>query len=133
MFNIHATNDASRCRNCGREFADHNYVKDSIDKYKCPHPGQDAVYGGFHGGDPRNFHPDGECTTDSERAAHKKACELFDEAEAKGIEPTPEACPSGWKELGGTRVHVFSCPYGLGMNVHEYDQFFEAFETDGVA
>lgn len=38
-------------------------------------------YGNFHGGDPRNFHPDPECSTEAEREAHRKACEAWERGE----------------------------------------------------
>ena len=46
-----------RCCNCGREFADHNYVANSINKYVCPIPGQDVHYG-YRASD--DFMPDPE-------------------------------------------------------------------------
>lgn len=118
--------DSDSCINCGEDFADHNYVKDSIDKYECPHPHTEAVYGGFHGGDPRQFHPDAEECTDSEIESHRAACELWDLAEARGETPTPEACASGWRKLqDGTLIHVLKRPYGIGIMTHESVQHFE--------
>ncbi len=78
-------------------------------------------YGHFPGGDPRKFHPDGEDSNSPEEIAnHKAACKLWDEAEARGEKPTPEACPSGWIDLGGGRsIHILNSPYGLG--IYEYD------------
>ncbi len=38
----------------------------------------ETTYGYFPGGDPRNFHPDPECCTPVEMAAHKAACEAWD-------------------------------------------------------
>ena len=124
--------DTDRCQNCHREFAEHNYVKDSIDKYKCPVPRQESGYGGFNGGDPRNFHPDYECSTEKERENHRKACDLWDEAEARGESPTPEKCPSGWifDDNGKAVAHVFRTPYGLGIYTYSYETFFEAREVD---
>jgi len=37
----------------------------------------ESGYGGFPGGDPREFSPDPECSTDAERAEHERACLLF--------------------------------------------------------
>lgn len=90
-----------KCGNCGCEFAEHDYVKDSIDQYKCPHPHTEGGYGFFHGGDPRNFFPDGECCSPQEIENHKRACELWDEAEARGETPEPEACPAGFMTTTG--------------------------------
>lgn len=120
------------CHNCGRDFADHNYVKDSIDQYACPYPRVETSYGAFHGGDPRQFHPDGECCTPEEAANHKAACELWHEAEARGETPEPESCPSGWiyDEDGKAIAHVLRCPYGIGIYQYEFEQFFEAQELE---
>lgn len=41
----------------------------------------EASYGGFHGGDPRDFHPDPECSTEDERARHRGACEAWNRGE----------------------------------------------------
>lgn len=38
-------------------------------------------YGGFHGGDPREFSPDLECCTAAEIAAHAAACEAVERGE----------------------------------------------------
>lgn len=36
---------------------------------------EESHYGFFIGGDPRDFSPDPECSTEQERAAHKAACD----------------------------------------------------------
>lgn len=42
-------------------------------------PGEpEQAYGAFPGGDPRNFTPDPECSTEVEREAHRRACALWD-------------------------------------------------------
>ena len=76
----------------------------------------EVIYGFFHGGDPRNFYPDYECCSPKEISDHKAACELWDQAEARGEEPTPEACQSGWHTdpETGARYHVLKSPYGIG-------------------
>ena len=124
--------DTTRCENCHQEFADHNYVKDSITKYRCPHPHQETVYGGFHGGDPRKFHPDGESCSPKEIENHRRACQLWNEAESRGETPTPEKCPSGWiyDEAGAAVAHVLRMPYGIGVMVYEFQTFFEPREHD---
>jgi len=119
------------CRNCHQEFADHNYVPDSIDKYACPYPQQESVYGYYAGGDPRSFSPDGECCTPAELKNHRKACELWNIAEADGYTPTPEKCPSGWLDDGkGNRVHVLRAPYGIGIQTIEFESYFEPIDFD---
>lgn len=48
---------------------------------------EEVGYGYFPGGDPREFHPDPECSSEAERAAHKAACEAADRGEP--IAPLP--------------------------------------------
>jgi hypothetical protein len=122
----------SRCANCNREFADHNYIPDSIDQYQCPYPAQESMYGHFHGGDPRNFHPDYECCSEEEIANHRKACNLWNASEAKGETPEPEKCPSGWiyDDDGKPLVHILRAPYGIGVYTIEMEQFFEPRNDD---
>jgi hypothetical protein len=79
-------------------------------------PREEPVYGHYTGGDPRTFHPDGECCTETEIENHKAACKLWDEAEARGETPTPEACPSGWN--ADHTVHVLRAPYGIGVQTY---------------
>lgn len=124
--------DTTRCVNCGAEFADHNYVPDSMTKYKCPRPHQECGYGFFCGGDPRDFHPDHECCDAKEIENHRHACELWDEAEERGETPEPEKCPSGWvyDAEGKPLMHVLRAPYGIGTYTMEWEQFFEAVEHD---
>ena len=52
----------------------------------------ETSYGGFYGGDPRNFSPDPECSTETERTAHAAACAEWD----KGNEITIEADRCMW-------------------------------------
>jgi hypothetical protein len=42
----------------------------------------DQSYGSFHGGDPRDFSPDHECSTEAEREAHRLACIEAEASEA---------------------------------------------------
>lgn len=72
---------------------------------------EDGVYGFYLGGDPRKFCPDSDGCTPEELAAHKAACEKWDEAEAKGEKLEPDPCGSGW--ISPT-VHVTRSAYGLG-------------------
>lgn len=120
------------CANCGRDFADHNYVKDSIDKYLCPVPGQEVIYGGFCGGDPRTFYPDAPECMERELTAHREACLLWDEAESRGETPEPEKCPSGFifNDDGICVGHVLRMPYGIGTHAIEFEQFFKPREHD---
>lgn len=52
---------------------------------------QDSHYGGFTGGDPRNFFPDMEMCSEEEIANHKKACEAWDKGKP---EESPQKPPS---------------------------------------
>jgi hypothetical protein len=54
-------------------------------------PHQHTAYGSFHGGDPRSFHPDGECSSDEEREAHRAACARWDQAAREGRSVVEEA------------------------------------------
>jgi hypothetical protein len=117
--------DTTRCTNCGREFSDHDYVKDSIDKYKCPAPMQsEPYYGYFVGGDPRTFHPDGEMCSEEEFANWKKACDEANRIEASRDLP----CPSGWvtDDSGRAVAHILRAPFGIGSGWYEFETFFEA-------
>lgn len=73
----------------------------------------DQVYGSFIGGDPRDFSPDSECSTDEERAAHKADCAAWDRGERTysvqhGRVTTPLE--------GGGLVSASFAGYGLGVN-----------------
>lgn len=121
-----------RCNNCHHEFADHEYVKDSITVYRCPVPHVESGYGGFHGGDPRKFFPCGEDSTPEEIANHRKACILWNECELTGVTPEPEKCPSGfiYDDDGKCIAHVLRMPYGVGVYTAEFEQFWEPMERD---
>lgn len=74
-----------------------------------------SMYGGFHGGDPRNFHPDPDCSTEEERANWRKACADFTSAEARGEHPVLGDTHSiGRTEDGRFLFHVACNPFGLG-------------------
>lgn len=120
-----------RCANCHREFADHDYVPDSIEEYRCPVKQQDSGYGFSHGGDPRKFFPSHEECSPDEIANHRKACELWDEAEERGETPEPEKCPSGWiYNKAGERVgHILRSPYGIGCYTFEYETNWEPMDA----
>lgn len=116
--------DTDRCANCYKEFADHNYVPDSIDQYKCPVPVTHSGYGFFSGGDPRNFFPDHESCSPEEIANHKRACEA---AEKHGL--TDLECPSFFfKDDNGNVGHVLKAPFGIGSYTIEMESYFEPLE-----
>lgn len=80
-------------------------------------------YGAFHGGDPRDFTPDPECSTEEERAAHAAAVAKAETDEsARNLEPSHrwvmpnEPMPEGGVatiKMGMAR-HVEVPMFGLG-------------------
>lgn len=72
---------------------------------------EDVCYGFFHGGDPRNFSPDGECSTEEEQAQHKADCEAWDRGERPDIGP-----PCEHLSAGDASIIVTKSGYGLGVN-----------------
>lgn len=101
------------CANCGEDFYRHN--ADTEPPHMCPPECQEfsSCYGFFHGGDPRNFHPDYECCSEAEIENHKKACEEADRLESARDLP----CPSGWirSDDGSVSIHVLRSPFGIGI------------------
>jgi hypothetical protein len=77
--------------------------------------GQDQSYGHFHGGDPNNFSPDPECSTEAEQAAHKEACAKWNAGDRS---PLPGPHRSFAAEDGRVYGHVTLCGFGLGVNVY---------------
>lgn len=118
-----------KCKNCGEEFGNHSFLRDPdvSRQWKCPHKFTDSGYGFFCGGDPRKFFPDADSCSEAELANHKAACELWYEAESRGVVPEPEKCPSGWifDSAGNPVVHVLRAPYGIGCYTYECDQYWE--------
>ena len=103
------THATDQCRNCGDEFANHEYVKDSITQYKCKMPGQDSGYGyGYRGIDPNKYHPDYECCSPEEIQRWKEACAASDRGE----------------------VYAGNYSWGVGVYVYEHNQFFDPQEHD---
>ena len=97
------------CRHCGEAFEDH--WKDSEPAYMCKEQMQ-TMYGYFCGGDPRDFHPDGEDSNSPEEIAnHKAACELAEKEEAA----RKLKCPSGWIVTPEFTAHVLCAPFGIGV------------------
>lgn len=125
--NANELKDTTVCANCHKEFADHNYVPDSIDKYRCPVPQQETSYGYFPGGDPRLFHPDHESCSEDEIAAHKTACEAWDRGEK--IE-TPPGCRFLTDCEGAFIGRVCDSRFGVGVYWFDIETFFEPVEAD---
>jgi hypothetical protein len=81
--------------------------------YDMRRQAEDVGYGNFCGGDPRDFTPDPECSTEEERANHKAACEAWD----RGERTSPPGC--GWVTPD---MHVMRTPFGLGTYVMRDEQ-----------
>lgn len=67
-------------------------------------------YGFFPGGDPRDFHPDEESSTEEERASHKAACERWNAGYTTAL---PGSCVHG-------PGHVLTLS-GFGLGSYSYD------------
>jgi hypothetical protein len=80
------------------------------------------MYGGFHGGDPRDFTPDPEVTKPEEIEAWKKAC---DEFAAGRIEPLPDQHELIRDDKGRAVAHFARYNFGMGVSLLR-DPFAEA-------
>ncbi len=83
-----------------------------------------TVYGAFHGGDPREFSPDPECSAEKERALHKEHCAAWDRGE------TTEVPVSGWID---ENTHVSRSAYGLGSYEVEWDEDDDGMDPESGA
>lgn len=76
---------------------------------------EQTCYGTFCGGDPRLFTPDPECSTEEERAYHKKACEMADAGQihfrADGV----------WEFAPGYATHKLKPQFGMGTQRFIYE------------
>lgn len=71
-------------------------------------------YGSFYCGDPRNFTPDEECSTEEERELHRQHCEAW----AKGERPTVKVSGIEWTEAinyTGRDGKPKTCPAGYAF------------------
>lgn len=73
-----------------------------------------SIYGFFHGGDPRDFSPDPECSTEEEREAHRKACEAF-----SADTPLPGCCEHRLDDEGKVSLIITKAPFGLGTSHYQ--------------
>jgi len=69
-------------------------------------------YGAFPGGDPRNFTPDPECSTDEEREAHRRACIIW--AAHGALPPMDPDHLLLTDPEGRLLIHIARCRFGLG-------------------
>lgn len=80
------------------------------------HESEQSSYGHFHGGDPRNFSPDPECSTDAEREAHRLACEQWNSGKR-------EPLPGPHEPLSDGRIGwVTKAGFGLGVSTYIDEQ-----------
>ena len=70
-------------------------------------------YGAFPGGDPRNFFPDHECSTEEEREAHRRACIIF--AAHGALPPLDPDHLLVTDPAGRLLIHIARCRFGLGV------------------
>lgn len=87
------------CEHCGSEFANHNYVPNSIDVYECPHEIITSQgYGlGYDRSRPDCYSPDHECCTPAELDNYRTALAEFNRCQANCI---PFVCPPGRWGIG---------------------------------
>lgn len=81
--------------------------------YDLRRSSKDTGYGFFCGGDPNDFHPDPECSTDEERARHAEACKAW-----SGGKGNPNPAPHCATMNGGVSPPGF----GLGTYVMRDEQ-----------
>ncbi len=115
--------------NCGEKIDAH--IKDSDPPWMCPPECQiSSMYGYFCGGDPRNFHPDGEDCSPQEIENHKKACRAADELEAQGKRAAIEN-PSKWLvgDDGKAFAHILLAPFGIGVQTFP-ETYYEKASAD---
>lgn len=67
----------------------HGLLRAVLSEMKLNVEAYSSTYGGWYGGDPRDFEPDPECSTPEEREAHRLACEAAerDDPSARDLSP----------------------------------------------
>lgn len=75
--------------------------------------GYSVGYGGFPGGDPRNFLPDSECSEPSERHQWREDCAKWDQGENGGAFVNGTCVPLLGDD-GQSYGHLMLAGYGLG-------------------
>lgn len=124
--------------------AEHDEVRATLEAVRAfvPEDEEQETYGAFPGGDPREFTPDPESSTDEERAAHKAACDAWnagDKIEIRGgcgeveVEPDTELATAVDEIRGGAAVATASRghvrvqlqTFGLGTYTYRDGQVVE--------
>lgn len=83
----------------------------------------ETAYGSYHGGDPREFWPDPECSTAEERKAHREACEAWDRGER--LEAEKGGCE--FKQCAGGEVLKVQRQGAFGLGTYRIE--LEALEV----
>lgn len=104
-----------RCKHCGDMIEEH--AQDGDPPYACLSEyiftsQQEPTYGGFYGGDPRNFYPEAECCSEKELKAHADACSLANQMQAKGEKLVLDADSCCCRK------------FGIGVTVYPFDQTY---------
>lgn len=95
-------------------------LKEATDNLGDP---EESGYGSFTGGDPRDFTPDPDGTTEEELAKWKAACEAFAAAEARGERPTLGGAHQTLVDDDGRPVAFVSFSgFGLGIQVYRDEE-----------
>jgi hypothetical protein len=93
-----------------REAIDFDRLREIADRLRSE--GEHPVYGYFPGGDPRDFSPDPECSTDEEQAAWRAACEAWESGVKHDV-----GGPCQWAGDKDAVVKTTTSHYGLGTYV----------------
>ena len=72
------------------------------------------LYGGFPGGDPRDFEPDEDCCTNEEIENHRKACQDWDNGIQINLDPSCSTFGDGSLTQG--------TGFGIGTYYIDYDE-----------
>ncbi len=75
----------NKCIICNKNREEHN------EKLDCP---EYTIYGYYTGTDPRKFQPDKESCSEEEIQNWLKCCELWNDLESKGVDPTKSLKPT---------------------------------------
>ena len=106
----------------------------------------ETSYGHFYGGDPRDFHPDEECSTESEREAHRLACEAAElDEKARNLPGSHQRVQPADAErlirdgkadsaiVAGAYAHVHMKGFGLGTTTFRDDELERVAEAIDAA
>lgn len=127
--------DLPPCKHCGELISEH--AQDNDPPYACLGDYiytvmREPSYGGFYGGDPRNFHPDHEACSAKEIEAHRQACIAADRA-YKEYALRSGGCVPNQYVLPELNLQCDSCQhrtFGLGVTTYPFEQtYYEPIES----